>query len=170
MKKIILLLTLALLILSNNVSYSMDTQIVPTLLELMDTLVENDTEIIATLNDFKAIKNASKNIDQKVYLIILISALKEYETVLTYQAYVLLSITYLDRNKRYDYLKWLNNSLLKSKELIGQFIRRFEFLYPQLEAVAALHSADKAKKNMLDTLAKIDSTIGLLSKKIKSKQ
>lgn len=73
------------------------------------------------------------------------------------------------KNQRNLYYAILGDSLSNSKKYIDWFYENFADTYPFLEMTSALHSVDKVKKNMVDTLAKIDTTIGLLPKEIKSK-
>ena len=73
------------------------------------------------------------------------------------------------KNQQNLYYAILGDSLSNSKKYIDWFYENFVGTYPFLEMTSALHSVDKVKKNMVDTLAKIDTTIGLLPKEIKSK-
>jgi len=164
MKKIILLLTLALLILSSNISYAQDVRLLGSLLELNIMLENNDEEIMATRKDFLAMRKVTDSQRQKKLLDKLTNILEQYHLVLEYQNYVLMPQPYVSKNKRNNYYKILNLSLLASKGYIDWFYQYFEGLYPYLEITSALHSVDKVKKNMLATLAKIDSTSGLLPK------
>jgi len=169
MKKIILLLTLALLILSNNISYSQDALLSVSLLELSKTLNDNDKEIKATRKDFVAMIGVTDSQTQKQILLQLISTLDQYHLILLYQRYLLVMYPIVNKNQRNLYYALLKESLSNSKKYTDWLYKAFEGFYLYLEMTSALHSVDKVKKNMLDTLAKIDSTSELLSKETKSK-
>ena len=169
MKKIIFLLPLALLILSNNISYSQDVPLLASLREFNETLTISYKEITATRKDFTAMIGVTDSQTQKNILLQLMSKLEQYQLILLYQRYLLVMYPIVNKNQRNLYYALLKESLSNSKKHIAWLYEAFTGIYPYLEIASALHSVDKVKKNMLNTLAKIDSTSGLLSKETKSK-
>ena len=169
MKKNIFIISLVLIVLSTNISFSRNLKIGEVLKSLSMKLEFNRKELHNINDDLLAIQQASigeSNIDNLSSIIDNISRARESYL---YQLYLIDVKAYVNENKLNEFFFLSIKTLQITKEVIEHCNKVISFSYPFLINKAALHSVDKARKNMLDSVNEIESTIMILNNIIKSK-
>lgn len=100
----------------------------------------------------------------------IVGDLETAQIVYELQNYLIFVKKYVRRDEVKNYCDLLMQSLSSSKLEIDNSYRKIQVSYPYLINRAALHSADRAKENLLDTLSEIESTMKVLDNAIKSIQ
>ena len=169
MKKNIFIITLILLILGNSISFSQDLKIDETLESLSKKLELNRKELNNITGDLIAIGQSQKGKGRLDTINYIISDVEVVQTIYLYQLYLIDVKNYVSNKNLNAFLLLINKSLYLTKENLEYHYKLINNSYPYLKTTPALHSVDKARKNISDMAIEIKSAIRFLNSIITSK-
>ena len=169
-KKILVPLTLLLVVFSFNLSYSQDVSIADSLFILASSLNRNYNELQDIRSDLASIGKVTKDQADKIAVGQIVGFVNIAATVYEYQIAFLSTSALIREDKLKVYCELSRVGLKRTKKYIDYYYESTQKTYPFLENKAALHTVDKVKKNLLDSLGEIESTMKVLDDAIKSIQ
>lgn len=165
MKKSILLITAVTVLFNFSTAFSKDQDINKTIGGLWKNLYDNHEKLKNAHSDLIAIAKSIPTPDNQVEAMINIS--QGIRSAMFVHKYLIptasLSFSIRQDNLIY-YYKVANGAFLNSKFDLNQIYEMVQALYPYLEKKSALHTTDKVKSILRDTLSKIESVLNILSK------
>ena len=170
MKRILCLVTALLVGLTFNVSAAQDEKIDEALRSLARTLWSYSEELQTIQNDLVSIARAesSKSYNKAGLVLDLTDDIEDVETILKYEFFILVTKPFISKDKIKPYCQHIWHTLEYSNMHIKSLQKHLQDIYGLVEDKAALHSVDRAKKIIRDSLAKNESTMDFLDKTVKS--
>lgn len=168
MKRILFTVPILLLAFYANTSYSQNVNAAKTVDSLIPKLQADVKELETIMSDLHEIKQIENDRLQKEILESLFGATQQAILVCEYQALLILVMYDVKLDKLKSYFKLLKLSFSKSKENLNYCFGMASGSYRFLKLPSALHTTDKLKKNLRDTLDEFESIIEILNNAIKS--
>ena len=168
MKRILFSITVMLVVFSFNISYSQDVSIDGVLDNLPKKMWPHFQEIGAIKKDFWVIIKNTDNMNQKSVMFDLLNGINDASDIYDCQLKLLFTKLFVDESKMKPYYEFIHHTLKMSYVDLDNAHKTIQDYYTLVENKAALHSADKAKKILRDSLSEIESTMTLLDNAIKS--
>jgi hypothetical protein len=170
MKKIILLITAALVLLNFSTAFAQDEDINKALKSLQDRLIHNGKRLTDARGNLWTIAETIQDENQVQAIVNINRTIIEAELVHKF----LIPTARLSRLIREDRLKLsykiIYDALLESKQDLDSCYNEVQIYYPYLEKKSLRDTTDKIKEVLRDTISEIDPAIQLLSKATGSAQ
>lgn len=170
MKKVLCLVTLLLAGFTLNASATQDEKIDEALRSLARTLWSYSEELQTIQNNLVAIAKteSSESYNQAGLVLDLTEDVEDVETILKYEFFILVTKPFINKDKIKPYCRHIWHTLEYSSMHIKSLQNHLHDIYGLVENKAALHSVDRAKKIIKDSLAENESTMDFLDKAVKS--
>ena len=170
MKKIILLITTALVLFNFSTTFAQDEDINEALETLQEKLILNEKKLDDARTDLGAIMGIHQSEEDCDTIVDIDLAVSEANQIYKY----LIPIALLSRYVSEDNLKWcyriIYDALLESKQDLDRCYNRAQIYYSEIEEKSLFDTADKIEEVLRDTISEIDPAIQLLSKATGSAQ
>ena len=170
MKRILFLVTALLMVFSFNISSAQNVKIDQELRGLARNIWKYSDELQSIQNDLVSIAQAEtvKSYKKASLILDLADDVERTETIMQYEFFILVTKPFIDEDKMKPYCQHIFHTLEYSMMQINSFHKHLQDIYDLVENKAALHSADKAKKIIKDSLTEIESTSTFLDNAIKA--
>ena len=165
MKKTILLITAALVLFNLSTAFAQNQDIDTAIGGLWENLYDNHEKLKIAHGDLLAIAKSIQSSDNEVDSIISLS--QNIQSAMLVHKY-LIPVVSLSRSIRQDnllyYYKIVNGALLNSKFDLNNSYEMIQTVYPYREKKSTLHTTDKVKSILRETLSKIEPVLNTLSR------
>ena len=173
MKMILFSVTISLAVFSFNISHSQDASVSYSKEAIVDELLDKTSvKLKAYMGDMGTIHKAlgkiahSYRYDESQFdaILSISSCISDVAFTFKWQVIVLSTKDYVDRRRMKPYYQNIYKTLMFSYGLSQSNYKKINDHYPYLQNQPALHSADKAKKLLSESISAIEATILVLEK------
>jgi len=167
MKKTILLITTTLLLFSFSTVHAQDQDISKALVILSGKLNRNFDILRNSRTDLWNIAGSHKLYERQVNAILTMNEnITAVRMVHKYLIPTAMLSFYIRKDELINYYRITHYALSNSNTDLNELLERSKYYYPDLENKALLHTADKFRDILRDSLREIDPVLKLLSKAI----